>query len=75
MLALAAAGLEEDSRHFSSVTTLERLLQLPISAVLNTSLQPLLQLFLCPLSSLTAPVYERFEGERVVYEAGGDHLG
>lgn len=28
-----------------------------------------------PLSSLTAPAYERSEGERVVYEPGGDHLG
>ncbi len=74
MFALAAAGVE-DCCHFSAVTTQERLPLMPKSAALNASLQPLLQLFLRPLSGLTAPAYENYEGERVVYERGGDHLG
>ena len=53
MLALAAASSEED---FSSVTTLERQIQMPISRVLNPSLLPLLQLFVCLLSR---PLYMR----------------
>lgn len=63
MFVLAAAGLEEDSCHFSSVTTLERMLQMPVSAVLNASLRSLLQLFLRPLSS-TREVWRRESGLR-----------
>lgn len=50
MLALAAAGLERCTSHFSSVTTLERVLLMPISVISNASLQA----FLWLLSGLTA---------------------
>lgn len=59
MLALAAVGFWKRTLATTSptsVTTLERLFQMPASAVWNASLQPELQLFVRLLSGLTAPV-------------------
>lgn len=58
MLALAAAGVEALSNHFSSMTTLERVLLMPVSAVLNASLRAFLRL----LSGL--PAAARYGGLR-----------
>ena len=75
MFALAAAGFEGRSPLLFGDNPGKTAPDANICRLKTLLLQPLLQLFLRPLSSLTAPAYERSGGERVVYEPGGDHLG